>query len=99
MIKKIALATTVVVIAIILYFSFGPKTITGRIVDAQKNGVSGIKVRVWQRGWGFSAGSLVWDKDYIYATQTDSAGNFRITYYRGGTSAKLQIYEGDYEKK
>ena len=96
--KKIIGIIIILILVLMLYFSFGPKVVAGKVVDSQGNGIQGVNVRAWQRGFGFSNGSLVWDKDFFYYAKTDSDGNFRMVYYRGGdTSVHLQIYKGDYE--
>jgi phosphosulfolactate synthase (CoM biosynthesis protein A) len=96
MLRKIVIIAGLIILLVLLWLSFGPKTISGKVIDVNSVGISGITVRVVQRGWGFSS-SLVWDKDYFYQTITDSNGNFEITYYRGGIDAHLQIYRGNYE--
>ena len=96
MMKKIVLIFIVLVIVVFLYSSFGPKIVSGKVVDSNKKGISGITVRIFQRGWGLSP-YLVWDKDYLYETETGSDGKFKVIYYRGGTDAHLQVYKGNYE--
>jgi hypothetical protein len=95
--KKFIWILVVLILATIAYINFGPKSVSGKVVDANNNGVSGVTVRISQRGWGYND-YLVWDKNYFYNTTTDSEGNFRLTYYRGGIDAHLQFYKGRYEE-
>lgn len=74
--------------------------IEGTVVDSSGAPLPGVTVAVKNRGWGLSNGQLVWDKEYVYQTRSDSAGRFRIIYDVGGsahltaTAQGYQPYDG-----
>lgn len=50
---------------------------------------------VTQSGWGFSNGSLVWDRSYVYRTTSDDTGRFSVT-YNVGSSADILVEKKGY---
>lgn len=73
----------------LVFFARRTKTINGRVIDcATSTPIVGATVTAAQSGWGFRNGQLVWDKNYITAVPTDSAGSFILS-YRVGSSATL----------
>jgi hypothetical protein len=92
---KTILSTTIIIIAaIVLYLDFGPKYVTGRVVDQSGKGVPGITVEARQRSWDWRP-ELVKSKDFFYYSQTDSEGNFKLAYKRGGPEVHLLFYRMD----
>jgi len=74
------------------------KHVSGTVADFETNRpIEGATIRAAQYGWGWSNGSLVWDKDYSTYTRTDSAGAFTIG-YRHGSSANLWAEHQGYQR-
>jgi hypothetical protein len=70
--------------------------IEGHVFDCQtKQPIAGARVEVHETDWGKRDGSVVWDKEYIYAADTDSQGNYRIE-YRHDSSAKVVLHKEGY---
>jgi hypothetical protein len=72
------------------------KIVAGHVVDCQTNApIAGAGVLVTQSGWGFSNGSLVWDRSYVYRTTSDDTGRFSVT-YNVGSSADILVEKKGY---
>ena len=57
----------------------GNRYIDGVVLDSRSRmPLPGGDVAVRNRGWGFVAGRLVWDKDYGYPAISDPTGRFQI---------------------
>lgn len=70
--------------------------IDGVVVDSVTGQpLSGVRVAVSNRGWAVVDGGLIWDKDYVYPTLTDAAGQFTIA-YRVGSSAHVIATKANY---
>ena len=94
---RIFIAVVAFTVLVAGWISFAPKTVRGRVIDSDTSaGIEGVTVKGLQRGWGWSNGSLVWDKDYTYITHTDADGSFALSYSRGGSSIRLQFYKDGY---
>ncbi|MFL6388910.1 MAG: carboxypeptidase-like regulatory domain-containing protein [Terriglobales bacterium] len=86
-----------VAVAVALWTGSATKTVHGRVIDNKSGaGIEGVTVKAIQRGWGTSNGTLVWDKDFIYITQTNHDGWFDLSYSRGGDSVHLQFTKDGY---
>ncbi len=69
--------------------------IEGRVIDsASGEPLAGVTVAVSNRGWGFHDDELVWDKDHIYPTTSDSTGQFRIVYKVGSSAHVIATADG-----
>lgn len=94
---RIILIFAALIVLVACWGALGSKTVRGRVIDKDTGaGIQGVTVKAIQRGWGRSGGSTVWDKDYIYTTQTDKDGWFTLSYSRGGTSVHLQFQKDGY---
>jgi len=82
--------------AVVLFSAFSAscrwtKTIQGRVTDYEAHTpLTGVAVFANQSGWGTSAGSIVWDKEYRYRSESGPAGDF-ILQYRVGSVARLTV--------
>lgn len=66
------------------------RTISGTVVDESGAALAGAGVTACYSGWGWSSGSLVWDKDYCSdPVLTDRNGNYRIQ-FAGPESMRLR---------
>ena len=73
------------------------KQVSGLVTDYDSGEpLQGALVSTAQTGWGFSRGSLVWDKTHVTQTQTGPDGEFTI-HYRVGDSAKLAVSLDGYQ--
>ena len=71
--------------------------ISGRITDYDSGrALAEARIVAQQSGWGFSNGSLVWDKAYVSETLSDAEGRFRLT-YSPGESANLLVQRDGYQ--
>jgi hypothetical protein len=71
-------------------------TIAGRVFDCQtKQDVAGARVEVHETDWGERDGGIVWDKDFVYAADTDAQGRYKIE-YRHDSSAKVLVRKDGY---
>lgn len=59
--------------------------------------IEGATVTAVQHGWGFSNGTLVWDKDRSDSVTTDPRGAFTVD-YRSGSGVKLRARAGGYQR-
>ena len=74
------------------------KTVSGRVLDYETGTpLANVDVRVSQSGWGFSNGSVVWDKSYETSAPTDANGAFTV-HYRVGSSASVTASHNDYSE-
>ena len=68
-----------------------PQTISGTVVDGSGAALSDVVVTACYSGWGWSNGSLVWDKDYCSEpVLTDEAG-FYVINFDGASGMRLRI--------
>lgn len=75
----------------------GESSVSGRITDYDSGeALAKAQVIASQNGWGFSDGSLVWDKTYRSETLSDAEGRFRLT-YSPGDSANLLVQLDGYQ--
>lgn len=95
---KLVVLTIAIILGLgVLWLNLGPKVVRGEVVDSiTAEGIDGVTVLAAQRGWGFSGGSLVWDKDYHTTVTTNPDGRFTLWYYRGGSSVHLQFSKDGY---
>ena len=94
--RLIILLVLIIAVYFIFMWARREKTISGFVFDCQtNNAVVNAKVSVNQIGWGIDNNRLVWDKSYVYDTQSDTAGFFKIS-YRVGNSAKILASKDDY---
>ena len=96
------MARLVVLIGLLLITAFGfmfarrDKVVAGHVVDCQTNApIAGADILVSQSGWGFSNGSLVWDRTYVYRATSDETGSFELT-YNVGSSANIGVHKDGY---
>lgn len=90
--KVIAVTFICFVLAIFLYIYFAPKYISAQIVDDGYVALPGIQVTISEVASGFDeTGHLIFNKPYVYTGITDTAGKFRIKYYRGGPTLHLHF--------
>lgn len=76
----------------------GEHRLTGQVVDFDTGTpLAGVELVARQSGWGFSGGSLVWDKSYLYRVFSDAQGRFDLR-YRHGASAHLWIEADGYQR-
>ncbi len=60
------------------------KEVTGIVLDCSTNApVAGAALEMYGNGWGFSNGTLIWDKAYPAATTSNEKGLFRLQYKMG----------------
>lgn len=88
----------ILLVLIAVGFALGrrEKTVAGTVLECGTNApIPGADVSTHQIGWGFSNGSLAWDKDHVTSTKSDDAGHFTIT-YRVGDSAQLIVKKTGY---
>lgn len=72
-------------------------TIDGTVTDYHTGApIGGAEVTSVEHGWGFSDGSLVWDKDKSSAVTTAPDGTFTAR-FRNGASAKLRVRSRGYQ--
>lgn len=75
-------------------------SIQGTVIDPSGAPLADVTVAVRNRGWGRENGQLVWDKEYVFQTTSDGAGQFSVTYDVGSsahvtaTAPGYQPYEG-----
>lgn len=75
----------------------GGGTIGGTVTDYNtREPIAGAEVTAVEHGWGFSNGTLVWDKDKSTTVTTDLDGSFTAS-FRYGASAKLRIRSSGYQ--
>lgn len=68
------------------------RSIAGEVADYDTHQpIAGVTVSIAQSGWGWSDGSLVWDKSYETRTTSDAAGAF-VARYQVGSSAHLHAW-------
>ncbi len=85
------------IIMILSIFGCSPhnENYTGQVLDCQTNDpIAKAEVSVSLRGWGFSDGGLVWDKEYVNSTQSDDSGRFKISL--GSNSALIKVTKEGY---
>lgn len=74
------------------------RTVTGAVVDYETGvPIGGAEVTAVQHGWGFSSGSLVWDKDKSTMVATDAAGRF-VAPFRWASSVRLRARAPGYQR-
>lgn len=77
----------VVAIAGVLMACRSTSTISGVVIDYDTHQpIAGASITIAQSGWGWSNGSLVWDKSYDTHATTDGAGAFAARYTVGSTA-------------
>lgn len=92
--RSIAIAIACAVLAIGACRS--DKTIAGSVMDFDTHQpIAGAIVAIDQSGWGWSNGSLVWDKSYQTTTAVDATGAF-VAHYTVGSSARLHASASGY---
>lgn len=92
--RNILASLIIILAAVALYLDFGPKPVTGRVVDASGKGVPAVTVKALQKSWKWDK-RLITNQDYFYTTQTDSEGKFKLMYTRGGPGVHLLFYKGE----
>jgi len=66
-----------------------PQTITGTVVDESGFALSDVAVKACYSGWGWSRGSVVWDKDYCSDTVMTSNDGLYVINFEGPNSMRL----------
>ncbi len=87
------------VLALIPTLSCSPRAVVQGTVTAFEDGapLAGATVTAVQHGWGFSNGTLVWDKDKSVSVTTDASGDFAVS-VRAGSSVKLRVRHPGYQR-
>lgn len=84
-------------LALLTLQACGGGTIDGTVGDYHTGEpIVGADVTVVEHGWGFSNGTLVWDKDKSTTVTTDPDGSFTAS-FRHGASAKLRVRSSGYQ--
>lgn len=74
------------------------RTVTGAVFDYETGvPIGGAEVTAVQHGWGFSSGSLVWDKDKSTTVTTDAEGRFSAR-YRWASTVRLRVRTPGYQR-
>jgi hypothetical protein len=66
-----------------------PQTITGKVVDESGVALSDVAVMACYSGWGWSKGSVVWDKDYCSETVLTGNDGLYVISFEGPVSMRL----------
>ena len=66
-----------------------PQTITGKVVDESGFALSDVAVKACYSGWGWSQGSVVWDKNYCSETVLTSNDGLYVINFEGPVSMRL----------
>lgn len=70
--------------------TYGTQTITGKVVDESGAALSDVAVSACYSGWGWSSGSLVWDKDYCSELILASNDGSYVIYFKGPDVMRLR---------
>jgi hypothetical protein len=88
---------TLAAVFLLTFNACGEDSVSGRITDYESGeALANVRVIAMQSGWGFSDGSLVWDKAYVSETFSNSEGKFQLT-YNHGSSANLLVQREGYQ--
>lgn len=74
------------------------RTVSGVVVDfGTGRPLAGVEVTAVQHGWGFSGGTLVWDKDKSTTVTTDADGRFEAP-FRWASTVRLRTRQPGYQR-